>query len=384
MMAYLKVVVNPDDDVAAQRVVNTPRRGIGSTSINKIRTYAAENRISFFAACEACIAEQGLLSPKVRGALSEFTGTIEAGRHMTGELSDVVEAIIDRSGLIRALEAEHSIEADSRIENIKEFYGVAAEFDETHDDAVETLESLEQLRAAGSLVPPAGSALASDDARSLASLTKSPAEGTKLPDVAAQKLPALLEWLALRSDLDALAGSSSAVTMMTVHSAKGLEFPVVFVAGMEEGIFPHSAHEGDVRGHHARPQAPLPHLRAHAPHLWLGAGKPAQPLRERDPRGRRRGRGRGLLGLLGRGLGEARRQARHLWQRTWLRGLWRPRLWLAHALDGRLCRAKRRGLRAPAAPAGPAPRCGEGGGVLLGRATPSRCASLARARPRSS
>ena len=244
VMAYLKVVVNPDDDVAAQRVVNTPRRGIGSTSINKIRTYAAENRISFFAACEACIAEQGLLSPKVRGALSEFTGTIEAGRHMTGELSDVVEAIIDRSGLIRALEAEHSIEADSRIENIKEFYGVAAEFDETHDDAVETLESLEQLRAAGSLVPPAGSALASDDARSLASLTKSPAEGTKLPDVAAQKLPALLEWLALRSDLDSLAGSASAVTMMTVHSAKGLEFPVVFVAGMEEGIFPHSAHEG--------------------------------------------------------------------------------------------------------------------------------------------
>ncbi|MEE1273612.1 MAG: UvrD-helicase domain-containing protein, partial [Olegusella sp.] len=122
VMAYLKVVVNPDDDVAALRVVNTPRRGIGSTSIGKIRTYAAENRISFFAACEACIAEQGLLSPKVRGALSEFTGTIEAGRHMTGELSDVVEAIIDRSGLIRALEAEHSVEADSRIENIKEFY----------------------------------------------------------------------------------------------------------------------------------------------------------------------------------------------------------------------------------------------------------------------
>ncbi len=102
VMAYLKVVVNPDDDVAALRVVNTPRRGIGSTSIGKIRTYAAENRISFFAACEACIAEQGLLSPKVRNALSEFTGTIEAGRHMTGELSDVVEAIIDRSGLIRS------------------------------------------------------------------------------------------------------------------------------------------------------------------------------------------------------------------------------------------------------------------------------------------
>lgn len=241
VMAYLKVVVNPDDDVAALRVVNTPRRGIGSTSISKIRAYAAENRLSFFSACEACIAEQGLLSPKVRNALSEFTGTIEAGRHMTGEFSDVVEAIVERSGLVRALEAEHSVEADSRIENIKEFYGVAAEFDETHDDAVETLENLEQLRAAGlasSSTSPGGDS--ANDASEQA-----PQGGAGLPDVAAAKLPALLEWLALRSDLDSLAGSSSAVTMMTVHSAKGLEFPVVFVAGMEEGIFPHSAHEGD-------------------------------------------------------------------------------------------------------------------------------------------
>jgi DNA helicase-2/ATP-dependent DNA helicase PcrA len=248
VMAYLKVVVNPDDDVAALRVVNTPRRGIGSTSINKIRTYAAENRISFFAACEACIAEQGLLSPKVRNALSEFTGTIEAGRHMTGELSDVVEAIIDRSGLIRALEAEHSVEADSRIENIKEFYGVAAEFDETHDDAVETLESLEQLRAAGladSPASPSGDFGSAASERASQDASAEPQGDAGLPPVAAEKLPALMEWLALRSDLDSLAGSASAVTMMTVHSAKGLEFPVVFVAGMEEGIFPHSAHEGD-------------------------------------------------------------------------------------------------------------------------------------------
>jgi DNA helicase-2/ATP-dependent DNA helicase PcrA len=248
VMAYLKVVVNPDDDVAALRVVNTPRRGIGSTSINKIRTYAAENRISFFAACEACIAEQGLLSPKVRNALSEFTGTIEAGRHMTGELSDVVEAIIDRSGLIRVLEAEHSVEADSRIENIKEFYGVAAEFDETHDDAVETLESLEQLRAAGladSSASPSGDFVSEASERASSDASAEPQGDAGLPAVAAEKLPALMEWLALRSDLDSLAGSASAVTMMTVHSAKGLEFPVVFVAGMEEGIFPHSAHEGD-------------------------------------------------------------------------------------------------------------------------------------------
>ena len=252
VMAYLKLVVNPDDDVAALRVVNTPRRGIGTTSINKIRELAADEGISFFSACELAIAETGLLGAKVRSALAEFTGTIEAARHFSGELADVVEAIVDRAGLVRALEAEHSVEADGRIENIKEFLGVAAEFDETHD-TVETLESLEQLRAAGALgadgpeaPSPTGSALASlarhgdspsgDGASGPASLR---------PPVAAEKLPALIEWLALRSDLDSLAGQTHAVTMMTIHSAKGLEFPVVFVAGMEEGIFPHASYDGD-------------------------------------------------------------------------------------------------------------------------------------------
>ena len=252
VMAYLKLVVNPDDDVAALRVVNTPRRGIGTTSINKIRELAADEGVSFFSACELAIAETGLLGAKVRGALAEFTGTIEAARLFTGELADVVDAIVDRSGLIRALEAEHSVEADGRIENIKEFLGVAAEFDETHD-AVETLESLAQLRAAGALessgsgaTPPAGSALAS-----LARQGESPSGGVApepappRPPVASEKLPALIEWLALRSDLDSLAGQTHAVTMMTIHSAKGLEFPVVFVAGMEEGIFPHASYESD-------------------------------------------------------------------------------------------------------------------------------------------
>ena len=252
VMAYLKLVVNPDDDVAALRVVNTPRRGIGTTSINKIRQLAADEGISFFSACEMAVAESGLLGAKVRSALAEFTGAIEAGRHFTGELADVVDAIVDRSGLIRALEAEHSVEADGRIENIKEFMGVAAEFDETHD-AVETLESLEQLRRAGALDDPSGAEAASPLASGSRS-AKSPetsgdvpgsAPASLRPPVASEKLPALIEWLALRSDLDALAGQTHAVTMMTIHSAKGLEFPVVFVAGMEEGIFPHTSYEGD-------------------------------------------------------------------------------------------------------------------------------------------
>ncbi|MGO5210931.1 ATP-dependent helicase [Parafannyhessea sp. LCP21S3_E6] len=241
VMAYLKLVVNPDDDVSALRVINTPRRGLGTTSVNRIRAYAAERGISFFSAAEACVTEPGVLSAKARNALAGFTNAIEAARHFDGDLADVVQMIIDRTGLIQALEAEQTMEADGRVENIKEFFGVAQEFDETHEDAAATLESLEQLREAGALDGGAAAAPAAGAAAQGAGVQG--AGG--LPPVAAEKLPAFMEWLALRSDLDSLAGQSSAITMMTIHSAKGLEFPVVFVAGMEEGIFPHRAHEGD-------------------------------------------------------------------------------------------------------------------------------------------
>ena len=253
VMAYLKVVVNPDDDMAALRVINTPRRGIGATSIQKIQTYALYNGLSFFSACEACVMEESLLTAKVRNALVEFTSAIEHGRHIDGELDEVVEAIVDRSGLIRALEAEHTIEADGRIENIREFFGVAAEFDESHDDVEETLESLQQLREAGALDAQDAASLsaAGFDAATgaLAGVAvepdSAPQEEALHPQVAAEKLPAFMEWLALRSDLDSLDGSTSAVTLMTIHAAKGLEFPAVFVAGMEEGIFPHANYEAE-------------------------------------------------------------------------------------------------------------------------------------------
>ena len=216
VMAYLKAVCNPDDDVAVQRVINTPRRGIGSTSIAKISQLAADEGISFFAACQQGICEAGLLSAKVRQALAGFTGAIEAGRHFEGELAKVVEAIVDKAGLIQALEAEHSDEAQGRIENIREFMGVAAEFDETHDDVQETLESLEQLRAAGALDSPAAAdgaspqaggrsnPSASDFAQRASVASSELADGLSRPPVASEKLPAFMEWLALRSDLDSL------------------------------------------------------------------------------------------------------------------------------------------------------------------------------------
>ena len=267
VMAYLKMIVNPADEMSVKRVINTPRRGIGSTSIGRIEDLARQNACSFFQACEIATAETGLFSVKVRNALGDFVNIVREGRRMDGELKDVVEMIVDKSGLVQAFRAEATMEAESRAENIQEFLGVAAEFEETHEDIEGTLESLEELRAAGVAgIPeavPAGAAMpmgaaassadgalgtaftgsamaAAPEAPNAAAMAAAEVERTYGP-LACKALPALLEWLALRSDLDALAGDTHAITMMTVHSAKGLEFPAVFVAGMEESIFPHVA-----------------------------------------------------------------------------------------------------------------------------------------------
>ena len=297
VMAYLKMIVNPADEMSVKRVINTPRRGIGSTSIQKIEQLARDNRCSFFQACEIACAETGMFSAKVRNGLSNFVSLVREGRRMDGELKDVVEMIVDKTGLLQAFRAEGTMESESRAENIQEFLGVAAEFEETHEDIEGTLESLEELRAAGVADVPAGvepepvvvsapapepgpsapassfealvgarDAAGSNPLDSLAAPVLSPQDAlaaaiagnayaapTELPagavhadeiertygPLTCKALPALMEWLALRSDLDSLAGETHAITMMTIHSAKGLEFPAVFVAGMEEGIFPH-------------------------------------------------------------------------------------------------------------------------------------------------
>lgn len=295
VMAYLKMIVNPADEMSVKRVINTPRRGIGSTSIQKIEQLARDNRCSFFQACEIATAETGMFSAKVRNGLSSFVSLVREGRRMNGELKDVVEMIVDKTGLLQAFRAEGTMESESRAENIQEFLGVAAEFEETHEDIEGTLESLEELRAAGVADVPADAepvvvsapapepgpsapassfealvgardaagsnpldslaapALSPQDALAAAIAGNAYAAPTELPagavhadeiertygPLTCKALPALMEWLALRSDLDSLAGETHAITMMTIHSAKGLEFPAVFVVGMEEGVFPH-------------------------------------------------------------------------------------------------------------------------------------------------
>ena len=268
VMAYLKMIVNPADEMSVKRVINTPRRGIGSTSIAKIESLAQQNYCSFFQACELATAETGVFSAKVRNALADFVSIVREGRRMDGELQNVVEAIVDKAGLIQAYKSEMTMESESRAENIQEFLGVAAEFEESHDDIEGTLESLEELRQAGLISDreePAGTdgaAVPAGDSRQRVGAANAEPDGTAAPSVPAgavaaaeiertygpltcKALPALMEWLALRSDLDSLGEDNHAITMMTVHSAKGLEFPAVFVAGLEEGIFPHVANFAD-------------------------------------------------------------------------------------------------------------------------------------------
>lgn len=208
VMAYLKAVVNPADDISAKRVINTPRRGIGKGTVEKIEQDAREQRVSFLEAARDAVA-RGVLPPRAQTAIAEFLALLDEAREYQGALRDVVEMIVDKTGLIAALEAERTDQSRGRIENIREFYSVAQEFDESHAGEEEDAELAE--------LPPS-------------------------------KLAAFMEWVALRSDLDALGDEDGSIVLMTVHSAKGLEFPVVFVAGLEESIFPHAASANNARG----------------------------------------------------------------------------------------------------------------------------------------
>lgn len=223
VMAYLNLVVNPANDVAAHRVINVPKRGIGKTTVEHIDYVARETGITFLQAAELCIADDQIRSA-TRKAIAEFVALIHEAQGYAGDLRKVVEAIVSKAGLIRALEAENSDDAAGRIENIQELFGVVDEYSQTHDDADALFE------------PPT-----SEDAP----------EADDEPPVRtfqANSLSDFVEWVTLRTDMDTVAEDGEAITMMTIHAAKGLEFDCVFVAGMEESLFPHGNSSQDSQG----------------------------------------------------------------------------------------------------------------------------------------
>lgn len=193
LLAYLRLISNPDDDISLRRIINVPKRGVGSTSVDKIANYAIDHDLSLFQALNEI--EQIGVSARVINALVEFRDLIRNLGNMQDYLSvtELAEEIIEKSGYRDMLKQEKTIEAQSRLENIDEFLSVTQTFEKQNED---------------------------------------------------KSLIAFLTDLALVADIDKLEEDeqeqSDAVVLMTLHSAKGLEFPVVFLIGFEEGVFPHS------------------------------------------------------------------------------------------------------------------------------------------------
>lgn len=187
LLAYLKTIDNGQDDLAVRRIINIPKRGIGAASINKVALYAQEQEISFYDAL--CVAEQVPGLGKAAAKIRPFVLFIQSMKAKAKLLSvaDLLQEVIETTGYVRELEAEGTDEAEARIENIDELISKAVDY----------------------------------------------AEGEEAPT-----LNGFLENVALVADIDSFDENSDYVVLMTLHSAKGLEFPNVYLAGLEDGLFP--------------------------------------------------------------------------------------------------------------------------------------------------
>jgi DNA helicase-2/ATP-dependent DNA helicase PcrA len=191
LLAYLQVLVNPADDVAARRVINSPRRGIGSKTEQVLSDVALRERITFLEACRRA-EEHPQLGPRAVSSVLDFVAVLDQLRELVdgGDLPQLVEETWTRTGYMDELESQRTVEAQGRMENVTELRGVAEDFVALQPDAT---------------------------------------------------LPEFLERIALVTEADALddGEQQSRLVLMTMHNAKGLEYPVVFVIGMEDSVFPH-------------------------------------------------------------------------------------------------------------------------------------------------
>ena len=231
VMAYLSLLVNPADDMSAQRVINVPRRGIGKTSIDRILDNAHEQNISFMDAAAFASADPAFRTA-TRNALAGFVSLIEEARTWEGNLRTIVDMLIEKSGIIAAYELENTVESRSRIENIREFLTVVDEFAATHteDDALFEAPHIEAEETEGAA--PADTLFAEN-------LFSELEQQEPVRVLRGDSMADFIEWVRLRTDLDSAVEDGKMVTLMTVHAAKGLEFDTVFVAGLEETLFPH-------------------------------------------------------------------------------------------------------------------------------------------------
>ena len=215
VMAYLRLIENPGDNVSMLRVINEPKRGIGGKTLAGIEEYARAYNISIYDA----LCEKELIStfgPKLRGSVEAFTDMLTDLRNEQENLTitDLYDNVLNRSGYLKALEDAGTVEAESRIENIMEFKSVIAEFEKGLEDG-SVMAVREEMRA---------------DRLAL--------RGEDIEAEEQSDLSAFLEQITLMADIDNHDEDEDAVVLMTLHSAKGLEFPVVFMPGMENGMFP--------------------------------------------------------------------------------------------------------------------------------------------------
>ena len=191
-VAYLQVIENPADEISLRRIVNQPRRGIGGTSLERLSNHARALGLTLWEAIEQV--DTSPLNGAAVANVTRFRELIEGLRERAGEVAvaELLEAVLSRSGYDEMLEADRTIESQGRMENLQELVGVAREYEARGEEA---------------------------------------GEGGRLAD--------FLQEISLYTDSDSLAEERSQVTLMTLHNAKGLEFPVVFMIGLEEGLFPH-------------------------------------------------------------------------------------------------------------------------------------------------
>jgi DNA helicase-2/ATP-dependent DNA helicase PcrA len=207
-LAYLRALVNPADEVALKRILNVPKRGIGSTTVGYLER-AAEGEGFGFRGALAAAGDNPRLSARARQQVADFLAVLDNLRRAASDGPvAALQAVLTETGYLAELEQEKSIESMSRVENLRELGGVAAEFEDRGPlggSGDEVWEELNGLR----------------------------------------KLELFLESVSLVADVDSLDDGSGMVTLMTLHNAKGLEFPVIFIAGMEDGVFPHMRSLGD-------------------------------------------------------------------------------------------------------------------------------------------
>ena len=192
ILAYLKIIANPNDSMSLNRIINTPKRGIGPTTMAKFNSFASENNFGMLEAFNNLV-----LAPITGSAATKLNKFGDSFRDIVKyaqdhNVTELTEKILDEFGYLDALRADKTLEAEARLENIQEFLGVTKRFDDNYEPEDEETNSLEDFLAEVSLL----------------------------------------------SDQDDLEDEGNEVTLMTLHAAKGLEFPVVFLIGMEEGIFP--------------------------------------------------------------------------------------------------------------------------------------------------